>query len=361
MLKKNKWRGIVSSILILLPLVAGLLLWDRLPETMNVHWGADGVADGTGSRWMAVFLLPLILLILHWVCLIITASDPKNKNRNSKAMGIVFWIMPVCSLFVCSFVYAIALGHTFSASHWVVVMIALMFLLLGNYMPKVQQNSTFGIKISWALRNEENWNKTHRFGGKLWFACGFVILFSLFLPMTAMIWVMTVVLLAACIAPVLYSYLLYRKQRENGESFIPSVPLTRGMRITRNLSLVIVAVILVLTAVLMFTGEIQVHFAENSFLIEASYHEDLTVVYDEIDAVIYREACDPGTRTFGFGSPRLSMGTFENGEFGSYTRYTYTACKAGIVIASDGRILLINGRTEPDTLRLYEELLQRIN
>ena len=43
-----------------------------------------------------------------------------------------------------------------------------MFLLLGNYLPKIKQNNTLGIKISWTLTNEENWNKTHRFAETIW-------------------------------------------------------------------------------------------------------------------------------------------------------------------------------------------------
>ena len=31
MIKKNKWKLLLSSILILLPMIAGLLLWNHLP------------------------------------------------------------------------------------------------------------------------------------------------------------------------------------------------------------------------------------------------------------------------------------------------------------------------------------------
>ncbi len=360
MLKNNKWKGILSSALILLPVLIGLMLWDRLPVTMNIHWGVDGSPDGTGSRWMAVFLLPLILLVLHWLCLLVTAKDPKNKDRNTKAMGIVFWIIPACSLLTNGCVYATALGYRFSGSHWMVVLIALMFLVLGNYMPKVQQNSTFGIKIKWTMRNEENWNKTHRFGGKVWFACGFVILLLLFLPLEAMIWGMIICLLPACIAPMVYSYLLYRKQKKNGEAFAPSAPLMPGMKRYRKISLAVVIVILALITIVMFTGEIQVHLEENSFHIQASYHEDLTVSYSEIDSVTYVDHCDAGVRTLGFHSARLSMGTFENTEFGQYTRYVYTGCESCIMLRSGEKVLVINGKDGEETRDLYERLIQKM-
>ena len=48
MIKNNKHKFIISCVLILLPIVVGLLLWNDLPARMTTHWGGDGVADGTG-------------------------------------------------------------------------------------------------------------------------------------------------------------------------------------------------------------------------------------------------------------------------------------------------------------------------
>ncbi len=68
MIKKNIWRLLISSVIILLPIVAGLLLWNSLPERIATHWGADGKADGWSGKTFTVFALPLIMLALHCVC-----------------------------------------------------------------------------------------------------------------------------------------------------------------------------------------------------------------------------------------------------------------------------------------------------
>lgn len=99
MLKKNKSRIIISSIIILLPMIFGLIMWDKLPDTMTTHWGADGNADGFSGKVFAVFGLPAITLILHFVCLLFTLFDKKQKEQNPKALGMIFWILPVVSLF----------------------------------------------------------------------------------------------------------------------------------------------------------------------------------------------------------------------------------------------------------------------
>lgn len=56
------------------------------------------------------------------------------------------------------------------------VLLGLLFLWVGNYFPKLRRNRTLGIKVSWTLGNEENWNRTHRFAGKVWVAEDFFFL-----------------------------------------------------------------------------------------------------------------------------------------------------------------------------------------
>ena len=37
----------------------------------------------------------------------------------------------------------------------------LLFMIIGNYLPKVKQNNTIGIRVVWTLQDEENWSATH--------------------------------------------------------------------------------------------------------------------------------------------------------------------------------------------------------
>lgn len=216
MLKKNKSRIIISSIIILLPMIFGLIMWDKLPDTMTTHWGADGNADGFSGKVFAVFGLPAITLILHFVCLLFTLFDKKQKEQNPKALGMIFWILPVVSLFTNGIMYRTAFGKEFDLAVFVPALLGVMFIFIGNYLPKVKQNRTLGIKISWTLNNEENWNKTHRFGGKVWVVGGLIMLFSVFLPLTAMVWIMVCVIAVMVIVPIVYSYYIYKQHQKEG-------------------------------------------------------------------------------------------------------------------------------------------------
>ena len=102
-LKAHKRELILSSLLFLLPMAVGLILWNRLPDSMYIHWGVNNQPDGTGSKAFVVFGFPLMLLVLHWFALWITSKDPKHQNQGRKATAILFWIIPLLSCFLSLF------------------------------------------------------------------------------------------------------------------------------------------------------------------------------------------------------------------------------------------------------------------
>ena len=213
MIKNNKWKLLISSVVILLPMLAGLILWNKLPAKVPTHWGFDGTVDGWSSKAFAVFALPLFLLAVHWLCVVLTSLDPKNKGQSKKAMGLIFWICPVISLLVNSGVYAAALGAKFDVATIAPVVTGLIFVIIGNYLPKCKQNYTLGVKVAWTLESEENWNATHRFGGKVWVMGGVLIALCACLPRAVLFPVFLVLLTVLVFLPILYSYLYYRKHK----------------------------------------------------------------------------------------------------------------------------------------------------
>lgn len=356
---KNNWRKvIISSVLILLPILAGVILWNQLPDSMLTHFGGDGNPDGTMKKGVAIVVLPLILLVLHLVCLFATTLDKKQQGQNKKALGMVFWIVPAISLFVNATMYAIALGRTMQVSNWAFALMGVLFIGMGNYLPKTKQNRTLGIKISWTLRNEENWNKTHRFAGKVWVACGFVTLVAVFLPLGWGVGVAVSAMFAAIILPFGYSYMIYKAHKKAGIYYDKQVK-SKKEKIAAWISLGAVVVILVGVAVLMFTGDIRYAYGEKELTIKADYYEDISVAYEDMDSVTYEASAPDAYRTYGFGSPRLSMGIFENEDLGQHTRYTYTQCDAVVIIRAGEKTLVINGKTQAETKEIYETLLEK--
>lgn len=212
MIKAHKSQLILTSIVTLLPILIGLILWNQLPDPMVTHWDGNGVPNGYSSKLFAVFGLPLFLLMIHWLCVIITSADPKKSALNTKLVAIVLWICPVVSLFCGMAIYAEALGFSLRVERCCQIFIGTLFIILGNYLPKCEQNYTVGIKLPWTMHSTENWNRTHRFAGPVWVLGGAVMILSVFgnFMVTTMI-----VVLAVTLLPTVYSYWYYKKYEQN--------------------------------------------------------------------------------------------------------------------------------------------------
>jgi len=212
MLKKNKGTLIITSLVTLIPIVIGLLLWNKLPEQVPFHWDINGNVDNWASRTVSVFVMPAVLLAFHWLCVLVSTIDPKSKNYHSSTIKLVLWICPMISLLLSALVYCYALGYGLRVEVVMPLFMGALFVVIGNLLPKMRQTYTMGIKLPWTLNSEENWNKTHRFAGKLWVAGGVVTMATAFL---GIFWIFIGIIALMVIVPTVYSYLYYRRHKEN--------------------------------------------------------------------------------------------------------------------------------------------------
>ncbi|MBE6762804.1 MAG: DUF1648 domain-containing protein [Ruminococcaceae bacterium] len=358
---KTYWRKLLlASLVTLLPITAGMVLWYRLPASMATHWGASGEADGYASKVFAVFGIPLILLAVFWVCVFVSAKDPKNKDQNPKALGMALWIVPVLSCFVNGFMYATALGWRLNLPMLLCLLFGLLFIVLGNYMPKCKQNFTLGIKIRPTLESKENWNATHRVAGKVWFFGGLAVLMCVFLPQSVSFIVLLTMTAVFVAVPVVYSYVYRHKQLKAKKNDI--VPLAKTAQTKAGVWITAIAVplILLLVAGLMFTGEISASIEGDTLVVSATYWEKSVIPLDQLHHIQYTEDHDVGMRVSGFQSAKLQLGMFQNDLYGTYTLYAYNNADFHILINDGDRVLVLALKDEQTTKAFYEELLEVI-
>ncbi len=194
-----------------MPVAAGLILWDKLPAELPTHWGTDGQVNGWTEKSLAVFAVPAFMLLLHLLCVFMSAHDPKRDGHPEKVIDLALCIVPAVSCLTGSVIYAAALGRSFRVTSWITAAAAALFILFGNYMPKCRRNYTLGIKLPWTLNSDANWNATHRLAGRVWVVGGFVMLLGSFLPEPAAAWVTVPVAPLAAAIPTAYSYWFYKK------------------------------------------------------------------------------------------------------------------------------------------------------
>ena len=109
-IKDNLGTFIITLVVLLIPMLIGVILWNKLPNEIATHWGPDGIPDGYSSRAVAVFAMPAFLLVLHLIGSLATAKKDTNAISD-KLFCILLWICPVMSIVITTFIYTTALGY----------------------------------------------------------------------------------------------------------------------------------------------------------------------------------------------------------------------------------------------------------
>ena len=208
MIKKHLKILVITSIVILIPILIGLALWNQLPDELPIHWNIKGEVDRWETKPLVVFAAPPLMLALHWICVAAMFFDPKKQNHTDKTLNVIFWSVPLITVTISAIIYATSLGKNIRIEIFVSALLGLIFVFIGNYLPKCKQNYTIGIKIAWTLNNEENWNRTHRFAGWVMVGGGLAILLTGFL---SLLWITLPICIIMAIAPVIYSFILYKR------------------------------------------------------------------------------------------------------------------------------------------------------
>ena len=213
MFKKYKKTLILTSFMILIPMIVGLILWNKLPAEIATHFDYEGNPNGWSGKMMTVFGIPGIVFVVHWLCAYFTMHDPKSENINEKIFRIVLWICPIISIMCSGMVYVYALGGENYSSVIAPLLCGITFVIVGNYLPKTRRNYTVGIKIPWTLADDDNWNKTHRLAGKLWVICGLLMIIGVFIPVKYFKYTFVPTMLVMVFIPCIYSFVLYKNSK----------------------------------------------------------------------------------------------------------------------------------------------------
>ncbi|MCI8783829.1 SdpI family protein [Lachnospiraceae bacterium 48-21] len=218
MLRKHRVLIIITSLITLLPILVGILCWNRLPDTIATHFASDGTPNGFSSKTFTVLGIPAFIFAAHILCAFCTAIDPKHKNISPKMYRLILLICPICSIVCGAAIYGYALSLSMAdwlnSTFFMNLLMGIIFFLIGNYLPKCHQNYTVGIKLPWTLADEGNWTLTHRFAGRLYAIAGILCIVNAFLRLK---WVLPAVLAAILFLPAVYSLSIYLRSRKDAE------------------------------------------------------------------------------------------------------------------------------------------------
>lgn len=204
----NKKTAVLSTLTLFIPVICGLVLWNKLPAQIGTHFDINGVPNGYSSKTVTVFLLPVLMFVIQFICFLAFNADKKVQLLSGKIKNIILWVCPVISIFVFFCIYSNALGHQMAMTTVFTLFLGIEFIIIGNYLPKCRQNNVIGIRVPWTLSDETTWNKTHRFAGWLSVICGFALLIDSLLDIWS--FAVSIIILIACITiSVVYSAVIY--------------------------------------------------------------------------------------------------------------------------------------------------------
>jgi uncharacterized membrane protein len=196
----------------ILTLLIGIFIFPKLPEEIPVHFDVSGHADSYGSRW-TIFLAPGINFAMIFLAESLRKIDPKSgtyKKFEPHYYNIHF-IIALLMMGIQLMTIFYTFGYEINVSRIMPLMMGLLFIFLGNMMPKFKPNYFVGIKTSWTLASERVWYMTHRLAGKVWVIGGLFAVFLVFLPTRAIVWAFIIILAFLVLIPVLASLYFYQK------------------------------------------------------------------------------------------------------------------------------------------------------
>jgi len=206
---------IVILLMLLIGTVAGLLLWNRLPDQMASHWDINDHVNGYMPKAWGVFMMPLIALGMSILFLVIPNIDPLKANiaQFRETFNLFIVLIVAFMLYIHGLTLAWSLGYTnFKMSTSMLPAMGLLFIFIGFMLRKAKRNFFIGIRTPWTLSSDTVWDKTHQLGSVLFMASGVLaFLGGIFGGMTAF-WFLFVPLIGSTVFLLIYSYLLYRQE-----------------------------------------------------------------------------------------------------------------------------------------------------
>ena len=211
MKKINIKNLVITSIVCLIPIICGLIFYNELPESIAIHWGINNNPDGYFSKPEFVFGMPVMMVVLQIFCSIISDLSDKNPEANKKAVTIYKWIIPILTVILYIVTIMIALGNNLDVRRIVMIIIGILFIVVGNYLPKVKGDYYMNSKVFWLKnRDEKLVNKAARVTGYMLIIGGLLCLLSTaFKPIISIIVIVAIILFSLFI--YLYVYLESRR------------------------------------------------------------------------------------------------------------------------------------------------------
>jgi uncharacterized membrane protein len=212
--------------LLIVAAMAGLSVyaWPLVPDTARiaVHFGVDGAANGFAGKQLALTMLPALALGVTLLFSVLPRIEPRRFNLAASAKFYrAAWVGGIVIVAVAHTAIVLGALHVaVNVLHLILPAVALLFMVIGNYMSKTRSNFFAGIRTPWTLTSDYSWEKTHRLTGRLFMLTGLVVLIaSIVLDAKIASEIMIAGIFASAAVGILASYVYWRRDplRHSGD------------------------------------------------------------------------------------------------------------------------------------------------
>ena len=211
----TKLTSIIVLSLVLVAVIAGLMLWNQLPDQMASHWDTNDQVNGYIPRFWGVFLMPLITLGMFLLFLAVPSIDPLKANiaQFREVFNVFIVLITAFMLYIHALTLVWSLGYqSFKMSAAMLPFMGILFIAIGYIMRQAKRNFFIGIRTPWTLSSDYVWDKTHQLGSVLFMVSGAFAIVGGFFGGTAAFWLIFIPLIGSTIVLTVYSYILYRNE-----------------------------------------------------------------------------------------------------------------------------------------------------
>lgn len=199
----------------ILALVIALVSLPFLPEQLPIHFDSQGQVDNYAGKW-SIFIAPAVILLLLFMAEILRKIDPKAKNYQQFESYYydIHFAVSLLMLFIEVYILLFVSGLEWGINQLIYPAAALLFIFLGNILPKLKHNYFIGIRTSWTIASEKVWYLTHRFAGKVFVIGGIAILISNFFfisYITLIFFIIVTIMVLLSVFSSLYYFKKYEK------------------------------------------------------------------------------------------------------------------------------------------------------
>lgn len=205
---------LLHPLLVVLAFAASAMVWSRLPAEMPVHWNLAGEADRYGSRLEGALLMPAMMLFTWVMMRTLPKIDPRRANyaRMAGTYELVITITLASMLVLHGVFLAMGLGYPVAIGTVAPLVVGVLFMALGNVLPRAKPNWWFGVRTPWTLSSDRVWARTHRVAGYTMLLAGLALVAIAFIPGEEAKLALLVAAGLTAFVPVVYSYVAWRQE-----------------------------------------------------------------------------------------------------------------------------------------------------